>query len=165
MRGVGPRSILTIDGPSGSGKSTFATSLAEENPDWILIRLEDIYPGWNGMLAGVMNVRNELVAPIRAGNQGEWTQWDWEAQTTVARFAVEADSKLIIEGCGATATVPGPDTGIRQLWLDIDESERRERLLARDGHRYDEFWPIWDEQWSEYMLDHTLQERVEHFFA
>lgn len=165
MNGVGPRSILTIDGPSGAGKSTFATKLAEAHPDWVLVSMDDVYPGWTGMYAAVEQIRDELIAPIRAGQQGEWTRYDWELGSAVARFAVEADSKLIIEGCGATVTVPESDAGIRQLWLDIDEEQRRERILQRDGTQFDEFWPIWDAQWDDYMLTASVHRRVDHFFA
>ena len=48
--------IIAIDGRSGTGKTTLAIELAarlRNHHKVALFHLEDIYPGWNGLTAGV----------------------------------------------------------------------------------------------------------------
>ena len=52
---AGATTVVVIDGPSGSGKSTFATRLAEATGAGLL-RLEDMYPGWDGLDEGAQRL-------------------------------------------------------------------------------------------------------------
>ena len=52
-----PTPVVLIDGRAGSGKSLFASKLAEnyfaENRQAArIVRLDDLYPGWEGLVAG-----------------------------------------------------------------------------------------------------------------
>ena len=37
--------------------------------------------------------------------------------------------------------------------------------FPQPGTQFDEFWPIWDAQWDDYMLTASVHRRVDHFFA
>src|SRR5690606_29833513 len=50
------RAVVLIDGRSGSGKTTLATALAARLPGTQLVRLDDFYPGWDGLEAGSAHV-------------------------------------------------------------------------------------------------------------
>jgi uridine kinase len=48
--------LVLVDGPSGSGKSTLADALVRDGdpaallpPGAQLLRLDDVYPGWDGL--------------------------------------------------------------------------------------------------------------------
>src|SRR4029453_4511046 len=71
--------VVLIDGPSGAGKSTLADALRSGWPGArpVLVRLDDVYPGWSGMeRAGDMLART-LVPRHRRGTIGSWRRWDW----------------------------------------------------------------------------------------
>jgi hypothetical protein len=72
----GARTVL-IDGRSGSGKSTLAQHLALAWADSIVVRLDDIYPGWDGLAWTVEHIRESLLEPRAAGRPGSWRSWDW----------------------------------------------------------------------------------------
>ncbi|MDT5079996.1 MAG: hypothetical protein QOJ80_4633 [Mycobacterium sp.] len=61
--------VLT-DGRSGSGKSTLATQLQQEWPDSVLVRLDDLYPGWDGLAWATEHVAASLLAPRSQGRPG-----------------------------------------------------------------------------------------------
>ena len=69
--------IIAIDGRSGAGKTTLAIELAarlREHHKVSLFHLEDIYPGWNGLAAGIERYVSTVLAPLqprRAGRMGQ----------------------------------------------------------------------------------------------
>ena len=73
--------IIAIDGRSGSGKTTLAIELAarlREHHKVSLFHLEDIYPGWNGLAAGIERYVTTVLSPLRRGENAEWVSWDWD---------------------------------------------------------------------------------------
>ena len=61
--------IIAIDGRSGSGKTTLAIELAarlREHHKVSLFHLEDIYPGWNGLAAGIERYVTTVLSPLAA---------------------------------------------------------------------------------------------------
>lgn len=143
--------IITIDGPAAAGKSTFADQLCSAIDGWTLIRLDDVYPGWSGLEVGVERLRNELIAPFQAGLGGVWPEWSWTTGEYVQMHTVPPSVRIIVEGCGATATVPNRRGLELQLWIDVEREDQRRRIVDRDGDAFDEFWPTWAEQWEEYL--------------
>lgn len=47
----GEHYLIAIDGPAGAGKTSLANHLAESAPmrEPTILRLDDIYPGWDGL--------------------------------------------------------------------------------------------------------------------
>ena len=83
-----PPVVVLIDGPSGAGKSTLADRILDAWPSaaWpatrpatrpTLIRLDDIYPGWNGLAAASAHLTEHVLRPHRAGLPGAWRRYDW----------------------------------------------------------------------------------------
>ena len=149
---------MTVDGRAGSGKSTLADQLLERVPHVTLVRLDDVYPGWQGLAAAIDTVRVQLVEPVLTGQPGHWPRWDWSQARYTAQKFVAPGSLLLVEGCGATAVVPnahrqGTGSSVLSLWVDTPDLRCQERLRARDGHRFDKYWPLWDEQWQKYLDD------------
>ncbi|MDT5149916.1 MAG: hypothetical protein QOI01_1649, partial [Mycobacterium sp.] len=60
---VSAATTVLIDGRSGSGKSTLATQLCREWTDSVLVRLDDVYPGWDGLAWAVEHIQSSLLQP------------------------------------------------------------------------------------------------------
>ena len=132
--------VVTIDGYSGSGKSTLAAALARLVAGWQVLHLDDWYPGWDGLEAGV-GIARRIAADLRAGRASSYEAWDWENGTTGATIRVPL-APTIIEGCGAIEAEAD-----LVIWIaDPGEDERRHRVLARDGQTYAPHWQRWADQ-------------------
>lgn len=132
--------VVTIDGYSGSGKSTLAAALARLVAGWQVLHLDDWYPGWDGLEAGV-GIARRIAADLRAGRASSYEAWDWENGTTGATIPVPL-APTIIEGCGAIEAEAD-----LVIWIaDPGEDERRHRALARDGQTYAPHWQRWADQ-------------------
>ena len=132
--------VVTIDGYSGSGKSTLAAALARLVAGWQVLHLDDWYPGWDGLEAGV-GIARRIAADLRAGRASSYEAWDWEHGITGATIRVPL-APTIIEGCGAIEAEAD-----LSVWIaDPGEEERRTRALARDGQTYAPHWQRWADQ-------------------
>lgn len=128
---------LLIDGRSGSGKTELAIALsAALGID--LVRLDDLYPGWDGLDAG-----SAAVPAILEGRP--WRTWDWERGVPGQWRRADPALPIVVEGVGAISMASRAlaDVGI---WMELDEPTRRERALARDGESYAPHWDRWARQ-------------------
>lgn len=140
--------IIAIDGRSGAGKTTLAIELAarlREHRTVSLFHLEDIYPGWNGLAAGIDRYAATVLAPLRRGATAHWTSWDWERHYDgEARLTRPADV-VLVEGVGAAAAEAAPYLDA-VIWTDAPDGARKDRALERDGDTYAPYWEQWAEQ-------------------
>ena len=143
----GPK-ILAIDGRSGAGKSGFADLLAPllgPAPEVTVVRLDDIYPGWDGLAATPLLVTTWVLRPLSAGRPGRFRRWDWVRDRPGGWTPVPAAPIVLLEGAGAGAAPCRPYlTGL--VWLDLPAGERKKRALARDGEGYRPHWDRWAAQ-------------------
>jgi hypothetical protein len=132
---------VLIDGRAGAGKSTLARALAEATGA-TLVRLDDLYPGWDGLEAGAEAVRRELLVPRATGRGGTWRRWDWAAGRPAEQHDVPATGGLVCEGCGVLTrrSAPLADLGV---WVELDEERRKARALLRDGDLFAPHWERW----------------------
>ncbi|MCT1368184.1 hypothetical protein [uncultured Kocuria sp.] len=149
--GPGPF-IVTIDGRSGSGKSRLAERLldrarADVSPKSELFHLEDLYPGWEGLAAGVDHYA-AMLNQLLTGHDAAWNAWDWtRGQAEEAQRTVSASVPLLIaEGVGASAPGHPEVSGHFGLWLHVETPVRRFRALRRDGDLYRPYWALWADQ-------------------
>lgn len=144
-----PRAVVLIDGPSGSGKSTLADRLAAAWPAPVqLVRLDELYPGWDGLSAGSDAVASTLLRPLAPG----YRRWDWASGRPADWVALDADAPLIVEGCGAL-TPANRALATFGIWVDAPEPVRRARALAREPD-YAEHWEQWAAQEREHRRRH-----------
>ncbi|BDY26725.1 hypothetical protein [Mycolicibacterium mageritense] len=141
---------VLIDGRSGSGKSVLADELLRRLPSATLVRLDDIYPGWDGLAWTVDHVRSELLEPRAAGRPGRWQRWNWSTGAPDGWGTVAPDQRLIVEGVGAL-TAPNRALADLGIWVDAPDALRKERALARDGDTYRPHWDRWAAQEVEYI--------------
>ncbi|MEO7006997.1 MAG: ATP-binding protein [Terrimesophilobacter sp.] len=149
--------ITLIDGRSGSGKTDLARRMAHSAPEATLIRLDDIYPGWDGLDAGSEHLHDRVLEPLATGRRARWRRWDWSADAPAEWHDVDPTRPLIIEGCGALSRANRAlaDVGI---WVELDEATRKRRAMARDGDGYAPYWDRWAVQEAAFIAREQPQD-------
>lgn len=136
---------VLVDGRSGSGKSTLAASLCRDWADSVLVRLDDVYPGWDGLSWATEHIGSALLAPRSQGRPGRWRSWDWVRDRPGSWHSVEAGRRLVVEGVGVLTPVSRSLADLA-IWVDADDADRKRRALLRDGETYLPHWDRWAAQ-------------------
>ncbi len=144
--GSAARPVVLIDGGSGAGKSTLGTALASALGAE-LIRLEDLYPGWDGLQAA----SDQLFSEVLTSPTPRWQGWDWERSEVTHWRTVDPTLPLVIEGSGALSQ-RNRAAATLGIWVELDAVVRKARALARDGDRYAPHWERWAAQEREFAL-------------
>jgi uridine kinase len=152
-RAVGRTPVVLLDGPSGAGKSTLADLLIADWPATgapRLVRMDDLYPGWDGLDAGSEAVGRDLLAPLRARGAGSWRRWDWARDRPAERVHVRGPEPLVVEGCG---TLSRRNVALADLavWLRADDVLRKARALERDGATFAAHWDRWQAEFDRFV--------------
>lgn len=140
--------VVIIDGRSGAGKTTLARLIVERWPvagPVQSVALDSIYPGWDGLDAGVERATELILRPHGRGNLGTWRRWDWEADAEAESHAVDPALGLIVEGCGILTPLTARIADVR-VWVESDDVTRKHRALARDGDAFRPHWERWARQ-------------------
>jgi cytidylate kinase len=140
----GPVSVVAVDGPSGSGKSTLAAALAEELRAPV-VRMDHIYPGWDGLAQAVPLVTTEVLEPLRQGQPGAYRRWDWMRSRWGRTVEVPVTPRLVLEGVGCCVR-PAGDFATVCVWVEAVRHVRFARGIARDGEAYRPHWERWAAQ-------------------
>jgi uridine kinase len=149
---AGNTSVVLIDGPSGAGKSTLADALIASWPNGEhpqLVRLDDIYPGWNGLDAAAAQLTERMLRPRHWGKPAAWRRYDWSAGKPAEWNPVWPNRPVVVEGCGALAAANAGLSDVR-VWLDAEDEVRKSRALARDGDSFSTHWDQWQDEWAVY---------------
>ncbi len=152
-RAAGHAPVVLIDGPAGAGKSTLADQvmLRWPTPDApVLVRMDDLYPGWGGLDAGSRNLAAELLAPRREHGAGRWQRYNWSVGALDDWTGVDAARPLVVEGCG-TLSRENAALGDLRIWLTADDALRKSRALARDQGGFDDHWDHWQQQFEAFV--------------
>lgn len=152
-RGEGRPVLLGIDGRSGSGKTDLAAGVVEavtrSGLRCAVVHLDDLYPGWDGLRAGVEVLCTQVLVPLGEGRSTSYPSWDWLAAGPGPRRPVSADvDVVVIEGVGTLAAGCAGLLDVR-VWLEAPAQERQRRALARDGDVFAPHWQQWVDQEAE----------------
>ena len=134
---------VLIDGRSGSGKTELARALVEGWPGSQLVRLDDLYPGWDGLDRGSVGVASILTT-------ARWRAWDWSAEAPGSWHQLDASFPIVIEGVGAISRSSRALADVA-VWVDLDDATRKSRALHRDGDAYAPFWERWAAQEQRFL--------------
>lgn len=140
--------IVLIDGRAGSGKSTFAKALQEklfQEGESLprLIRMDDLYPGWEGLSEGSDYMIRFILNPLARSETSSWQIWSWVRNERTSWREFSGGTPLIVEGCGSI-TQRSKEHAFLSIWLEASEEERRARWIKREGN--DEKFDFWAAQ-------------------
>lgn len=138
-----PLPIVLIDGRSGSGKTELG-GLVAPRLGAQLIRLDDLYPGWDGLVEGSRMVVTDILRAHR------WRRWDWATSRLAEEHAVDPDRPLVIDGCGSLSRA-SRELATLGVWVELDDERRKVRALARDGEDYVPHWEGWAAQEQRFL--------------
>lgn len=168
VRAVGASNpVVLIDGRSGAGKSSLARMLVAAWPSRgrvQLVALDSLYPGWDGLAAGVEAAREQILVPHARGLIGVWQRWDWTTHAPAEAHAVDPSLPLIVEGAGVLNAATAPLGDVR-LWVESPANSRRRRALDRDGETFGREWERWAEQEERHIADHAPTRHATHVVA
>jgi uridine kinase len=141
---VGATVVVAVDGRSGSGKTLLGTAVARALA-CPAVHLDGVYPGWDGLEAGVALVTTHVLEPLARGEQAAYPRWDWMRSRPGRTIPVDAGTHLVLEGCGALVPPAAAFAAVR-VWVDAPTELRKERALSRDGETYAPHWDRWAAQ-------------------
>lgn len=148
-RGPARPFVLALDGRSGAGKTELAARLSAElalrDRRCVVVHLDDLYPGWDGLALALPGLCSDVLRPLRAGSPGRYRSWDWHAGRPGPVRTVRPAPVVLVEGVGAGA-VPCADLVDLRVWLEVEEEVRRRRALDRDGDVLAPHWQDWAAQ-------------------
>lgn len=141
---AGPTVVVAVDGRSGSGKTLLGTAVAVALGGPV-VHLDEIYPGWDGLQAGVALATEHVLEPLARGERATYPRWDWMRSRPGRTIPVAAAPHLVLEGCGALVPPAAAFAAVR-VWVDAPTEVRKERALSRDGETYAPHWERWAAQ-------------------
>lgn len=151
--------IIGIDGRSGSGKTVLSKVLAENlSADYevTVLRLEDLYRGWQGLQTGMDIFSRDVLPKLAAGETATYLTWDWQADDQAdggpgPEVTTDPTEVIICEGVGVGARANRELLDVL-IWLRVPDQVRQARAMARDGDTYRGRWDSWAAQ-ERRMLD------------
>lgn len=147
--------VIAVDGRSGSGKTRFAEALRHTLGDAVVVHLDDIYPGWDGLAATPQLVTDQVLVPLRRGEPASYRRFDWDRSEFGDFVEVPPGRFVIVEGAGSSVGPARPYVDVR-VWLDAAEAIRKQRALTRDGETYAPHWKRWaDQERAVFRADRT----------
>lgn len=157
--------VVAVDGPSGSGKTTLAAHLEallrRPGGHVVVVHMDDLYPGWDGLAAAVTLLSSQVVEPLARGRDGAYQRYDWARGAYAERHEIPcATAWLVVEGVGCGADVIRPRLAAL-AWLEADRETRRRRGLERDGESYAPHWERWAGQESAHFAGHATREHAD----
>lgn len=143
---VGGVVLVGIDGFSGAGKTALSESMAR-HADVASQSIEEFYPGWEGLGAGVGRAGQGLLEPLARQEVRRWRAWDWERGAEGAEREHPVTARVVLlEGCGAGARALRAYQALT-IWVHADAATREARLHDReDWADYAPFRARWEQQ-------------------
>ncbi len=144
---AGGSRVIAIDGPSGAGKTTFAEQVADALAERTgarpqVVHMDDIFPGWDGLLESVEVVSEQVLEPLSRAEDGRFRRWDWLAGERADWIAVPVADWLVLEGVGCGSRPCRPHISAL-AWVEADRAIRMARGIERDGEAFRPHWERW----------------------
>ncbi|MDV3221681.1 hypothetical protein [Intrasporangium sp.] len=144
----GSTAVVAIDGRSGAGKTTLAHGVAADLTSYgtvEVVHMDRLYPGWDGLAESSRILATHVLDPISRASTAAYACWDWDAGGWGETVTVQPTDFLVVEGAGSSVG-PARTHAAVCVFVDADETLRRQRGLARDGEAYRPHWHRWARQ-------------------
>ncbi|WP_346385799.1 4-amino-4-deoxy-L-arabinose transferase [Nocardioides sp.] len=130
---LGAGRLLCIDGPAASGKSTLAAEVAALVPGTVVVQVDDLLDGWEGLPTVDLAV-DRLLRPLARDEASSYRRYDWDRGRFAETVPVEPAPLLVLEGCGAGSR-RSADLATLIVWVSAPTELRVTRGVERDGER------------------------------
>jgi hypothetical protein len=108
----------------------------------VVVHMDDLFPGWDGLAEGVPLVTTQVLEPLARGEAAAYRRWSWVRDRWVGTTTVPRTELLVLEGVGSSARPAGDYASVR-VWVEAARDVRFERGIARDGEAYRPNWERW----------------------
>ena len=152
--------VVAVDGPSGAGKSVLAAALAERLGSVPVVHMDDIYPGWDGLVDAVPHLHDFVLAPLARGERAAYRRFDWDRQEYAEWHELPAAPVLLVEGVGSGARQVQEFVSVL-VWVEADREVRFARGIARDGDAYLPHWQRWAAQEEAHFAADRTRDRAD----
>ncbi len=151
--------VVAVDGPSGSGKTTLADRLADALGAPV-VRMDDLYPGWDGLEAAVPLLDAAVLAPLALTGHARYRTWDWARSRWGEHRDLDDPRVLVVDGVGSSAGAAARRLTVA-VWVEADREVRFERGMTRDGEAYRPHWARWARQEDALFAADRTRERAD----
>lgn len=152
--------LLCIDGPAGSGKTTLAAEVAEAHPGAVVVHMDDVFEGWDGLADAPRRVRRFIIDPLRRGAPAAFRRYDWYRAALAETITLPATDLLVLEGVAA-GDRSYADAITLLVYVTAPLPTRLSRGLDRDGEQMRPQWLRWQEQEAVYLRDARTEARAD----
>jgi uridine kinase len=156
---LGRGRLVSIDGPAGAGKTTLADEVAALAPGAVVVHMDDLYEGWDG-LPEVSRQLAGLLRPLADRLPGSYRRYDWHAGEFAETVTVEPTDLLVLEGVGSGCRMQDDLIGVL-VWVDAPYDLRMRRGIDRDGEDFAPHWEAWAEAEQAVFAQHRTRERAD----
>jgi uridine kinase len=156
---LGRGRLVSIDGPAGAGKTTLSEEVATLAPDAVVVHMDDLYAGWNG-LPEVSRQLAGLLRPLAERLPGSYRRYDWEAEAWAETVTVEPTDLLVLEGVGSGCRMQDDLIGVL-VWVEAPYDQRMRRGIERDGEAFAPHWQAWAEAENRLFAQHRTRQRAD----
>lgn len=156
LRDVDRPVLVALDGRSGAGKSSIAATIAQRL-EGVAITADDFWVGgsndeWDtrspreksNLAIDWRRLRAEVLEPLFAGQVAAWHPFDWKSGHGLSPDVIHSEPRRLIVLDGAYSTRPElQDIIDLSILVEVpDDTDRRERLLSREGEEYMRDWHV-----------------------
>ena len=156
---LGRGRLVSIDGPAGAGKTTLADAVAALAPEAVVVHMDDLYEGWDG-LPTVGHQLAGLLRPLADRLSGSYRRYDWHAGRFAETVTVEPTDLLVLEGVGSGCRMHDDLIGVL-VWVDAPHDLRMRRGIERDGEAFAPHWESWAEAEQVLFAQHRTRQRAD----
>jgi uridine kinase len=151
--------LVALDGRSGTGKTTIAKEISKELGG-VVIASDDFWVGgsddiWFNLkpkeradkAIDWRRLRSDVLDPLLRGEHAVWHPFDWKRGYGLAEENIKcpAAKLIILDGAYSSRPELRDIIDISILVKTPDDSDRRVRLIKREGEEYMKNWhEIWD---------------------
>jgi uridine kinase len=157
---AGGTRVVAVDGPSGSGKTALAAGLSDVLGGAPVVRMDDLYPGWDGLEDSVPRLVEWVLEPLARAEPARYRRWDWAGGAYAETHEVAGSDVLVVEGVGCGARACAPYLSLL-VWVEAPHDVRFSRSMERDGEAYRPHWQRWARQEAAHFATEGTRDRAD----